>query len=145
MPGLFDLIALMAPNENIRSRASMLSSLGLGGGLTSSFGGGATPATGDSSYWEDQARQIATNQYGYSPQEWNMLDSIIERESHWNPDAVNPDGGAYGIPQILPRAHPNVNLQNDPLGQINWLLKYIQGRYGGVSNALQHKNQTGWY
>ena len=74
-----------------------------------------------------------------------MLDSIIERESGWDPDAVNQSSGAYGIPQILPKAHPNANLQGDPMGQIQWLLRYIDQRYGGVQQALAFKDANGWY
>ena len=107
--------------------------------------GGAPSATGGSSKWEDVARRMAMRRFGYSPQEFNMLDSIIERESGWNPNAVNQGSGAYGIPQILPSAHPDVHLQNDPRGQIAWLLRYIQGRYHGVENALAFKDSHGWY
>ena len=101
--------------------------------------------SGGSSRWEDVARRMAMRRFGYSPQDFNKLDSIISRESGWNPNAVNPSSGAYGIPQILPSAHPDVNLQDDPKGQIGWLLRYIQGRYGGVDQALAFKDSHGWY
>lgn len=88
---------------------------------------------------------MAQNRYGYTPQEFSQLDSIISRESNWDPNALNEGSGAYGIPQILPSAHPNTNLQDNPRGQIQWLLNYIQERYGGIGNALEHKDETGWY
>jgi len=100
---------------------------------------------GVASDWERRAHKRAVNQYGYTPKDWHALDSIIERESSWNPNAVNPSSGAYGIPQILPSAHPSAGLQNDPMGQIKWLLSYIQSRYGGPMGALAHKDETGWY
>ena len=95
--------------------------------------------------WEQRARQYFLNHEGYSPREWNALDSIIERESGWDPSAVNEGSGAYGIPQILPSAHPNANLQNDPMGQIRWLANYISGRYGSPLDALAFKDREGWY
>lgn len=111
-------------------------------GLTSLIPTGSGGSMGN---WEQRARKRAMNQYGYTPQDWKALDSIIERESSWNPDAVNPSSGAYGIPQILPSAHPDANLQNDPMGQIKWLLSYIQQRYGGPQQALAFKNENNWY
>lgn len=101
---------------------------------------------GGSGNWESIAQDMAMNQYGYTPKQWNMLDYIIERESGWNPNALNESSGAYGIPQILPKAHPGVNLQNDPMGQLRWLFNYINSpRYGGIEGAYQHKLSTGWY
>jgi hypothetical protein len=115
--------------------------------VMSNFGTSATApaAAGDTSRWENRARQMAMNRYGYSPEQFRMLDYIIERESGWDPTAVNSNGGAYGIPQILPSAHPDVNLQGDPMGQLRWLFNYIQQRYGGVEDAYSHKQETGWY
>jgi soluble lytic murein transglycosylase-like protein len=104
--------------------------------------GSAPSAPG--SNWERTARQMAA-QRGWTGSDWRAIDSIIERESGWDPNAVNPSSGAYGIPQILPSAHPDVQLQNDPLGQIRWLLNYVQQRYGSPSAALAFKDREGWY
>jgi hypothetical protein len=106
-------------------------------------GGGAAPAPGGD--WEQVARRMAAQRYGWTGGDWRAIDSIIERESGWDPKAVNPSSGAYGIPQILPKAHPNAGLQNDPLGQIRWLLNYIRERYGTPQEALEFKNRTNWY
>lgn len=146
---MFELIKLAAP-ESQKEKVGMLGLLpGLGGGSP----GPTSPkpeSYGPNTNWERVARQMAFNDYGYSRPDWRKLDYIIERESHWNPDAVNPNGGAYGIPQILPRAHPDVNLQNDPLGQLKWLFNYINNKhyqgYGtGIDAAYRHKRATGWY
>lgn len=101
--------------------------------------------TGGSSDWEQRARQYFMGHEGYSRPEWNALDSIIERESGWDPSAVNEGSGAYGIPQILPSAHPGANLEDDPMGQIRWLANYISGRYGSATDALAFKDENGWY
>jgi hypothetical protein len=107
--------------------------------------GGAMGNPGPGSNWEQVARRMAMNRYDYTPEEWKKLDYIIERESGWNPKAVNEGSGAYGIPQILPSAHPDVDLQNDPMGQLRWLFRYIQQRYGGANQAAQFKQTHGWY
>lgn len=122
---------------------SMAPALGLGGGAP--VGAGPAGPTGGTSDWENRARRYFMGHEGYSRPEWNALDSIIERESGWDPNALNEGSGAYGIPQILPSAHPNVQLQGDPMGQIRWLANYIQGRYGSVTDALAFKDREGWY
>jgi len=90
------------------------------------------------------ARRMAA-QRGWTGQDWRAIDSIIERESGWDPNAVNASSGAYGIPQILPSAHPNTELQSDPAGQIRWLLNYIAERYKTPAAALAFKDRMGWY
>ena len=129
-----------APQDSGTSLESLLPSL-LGG----MQGGGGSGLGGTPSHWEDVAQRMATNRYGYSNQDFNKLDSIIDRESSWDPNAVNPNGGAYGIPQILPSAHPNTHLEDNPRGQIRWLLNYIDERYGGIDQALAFKDREGWY
>lgn len=116
----------------------------LGGGSTLVRDPMRDPLTG-SGDWESAARRYFRRREGYSPEEWRAIDSIIERESNWDPHAVNESSGAYGIPQILPSAHPNANLENDPMGQIRWLANYIEGRYGGPLQALAFKDEHGWY
>lgn len=142
------LLDLLLSEPSASERFQQISPLlGGGSGGLAGLAGSSDPGPvgGSPSHWEDVARRIAMNRYGYSPEDFNKLDSIISRESNWNPNAVNPNGGAYGIPQILPSAHPDVQLQGDPRGQIKWLLNYIQGRYGGVDQALEFKNREGWY
>ena len=41
-------------------------------------------------------------EFGFAESQFGCLDSLWERESHWNPFAENPSSGAYGIPQALP-------------------------------------------
>lgn len=65
------------------------------------------------------------------------------RESGWNPYAVNPSSGAYGIPQALGHGHPYA--LGDYVAQINWGLHYIHSRYGSSCSAWAHSQRTGWY
>ena len=80
---------------------------------------------------------------GWTGVNWNDLFNLWMRESGWNPYAVNPSSGAYGIPQSLGHGHP-YNL-GDPAAQIAWGLSYIGGRYGTPANAWAHEMQFGWY
>lgn len=108
------------------------------------------PATGDTSRWERVARRMAA-QRGWTGPEWRAIDSIIERESGWNPAADNPTSSAIGIPQRLESAHPfssaaeRAQWLSSPRSQIRWLLNYIGNRYGNPLNALEQKNTAGWY
>jgi hypothetical protein len=61
--------------------------------------------------------------YGWRPVQWPPLLNLWNQESGWNPYAVNPSSGAYGIPQALGHGHP-FNL-GDYANQIRWGLGYI--------------------
>lgn len=81
--------------------------------------------------------------YGWNSGQLPPLVSLWDKESGWNANAVNPDSGAYGIPQALGKGHP-YNL-GDWRSQINWGLQYIAGRYGDPSNAWAHEVANNWY
>jgi hypothetical protein len=135
MSGLMDyLLSRPTARDRFNQMGQMGPSVGLGFPMPSAPGNN----------WEAQARRMALAS-GYTPQEWAALDSIIERESGWDPNALNESSGAYGIPQILPSAHPDANLQGNPVGQIRWLLDYIENRYGDPMSALAFKDSHGWY
>lgn len=116
-------------------------------------GGPTSPGNLSGNRWEQLARRMAAKKYGWGPQDFRYIDWIIGgggpndvvAESGWNPGAVNPSSGAYGIPQILPQAHPDTNLQNDPRGQVRWLLNYVKQRYGSPEDAYAFKSDKGWY
>lgn len=123
------------------------------GGTTGSGTPAPASATGDTSYWERVARRMAFER-GYTPEEWRMLDYIIEHESGWNPNAANPTSSARGIPQAMMSVHFGPDWQTDPAAQrflrdpmvqLRWLFDYIERRYGSVANAYRHKISTGWY
>lgn len=137
------LMDILMGDTSSQERLSFITSL-TGGGLGSLISpGGDYGGTG--SHWEQVAQQMAMRQ-GYSPEDWKKLDYIISHESNWDPNAVNQGSGAWGIPQILPSAHPDIKPGSlNPRQQINWLLDYIQGRYGGIGSAYSHKQSTGWY
>lgn len=80
---------------------------------------------------------------GYWPSsEWTYLEKLWEKESDWDPNAVNPSSGACKIPQALPCS----KIKDGSLrGQILWGLRYIKSRYGSPAAAWRHSQRTGWY
>lgn len=85
---------------------------------------------------------------GWGDSEFQCLVTLWNRESGWNPYAMNTSSGAYGIPQALPgskMASAGADWQTNPVTQITWGLNYITGRYGSPCSALAHSNSVGWY
>ena len=70
------------------------------------------------------------------------------QESSWRADALNPDSGAYGIPQALPAtklASAGPDWRTNGNTQIDWGLSYIQDRYGSPCGAWSHEVAHNWY
>lgn len=120
---------------------AMQNLLGLAAGIGAAGGAGAVNTSGGSGAAKAYAQaRLASmgegDQFGALLQLWTM-------ESGWNPYAVNPSSGAYGIPQSLGHGHP-YNL-GDYAAQVDWGLNYITERYGSPSVALNHEHQFSWY
>lgn len=126
--------------EQYLSMAPMLGGVGSAPQMSTTQPG----PTGGSSDWERRARQYFINHEGYSRPEWNAVDSIIERESGWDPNAVNEGSGAAGIAQRI-SGYGKGYEQSNPMSQIRWLANYLQERYGGPMQALAFKDREGWY
>lgn len=85
---------------------------------------------------------------GYSETEFNCLDNIINRESKWYVVPNAAGGAAFGIPQAMTSVHRETNnaiWKSSPTLQIEWLLNYIDGRYGDACKAWRYKQQMNWY
>jgi hypothetical protein len=85
---------------------------------------------------------------GWESDQYSCLVILWERESNWRVNAKNKSSGAYGIPQSLPgskMASEGADWMTNPKTQINWGLKYIDGRYGSACGALAHSNKFNWY
>lgn len=85
---------------------------------------------------------------GITEEVWGCADTLIRRESGWRVNATNPSSGAYGIPQALPgtkMASAGADWQTNPITQLRWMAGYVQNRYGGFCQALEHSNRVGWY
>lgn len=86
--------------------------------------------------------------FGFGSDQFGCLESLWDRESHWNPLAHNPSSGAHGIPQALPgskMASAGPDWESNPVTQITWGLGYIQDRYGSPCGAWAHSQSHGWY
>jgi hypothetical protein len=111
-----------------------------GQGTTASFEGGSKGAL--------QKYALAKlGEYGWGPQEMDALRRLWDMESGWNPNAQNPTSTAYGIAQFLNGTWAGTGYQksSNPQVQIDAGMKYIAGRYGSPSAALQFHYRNHWY
>jgi hypothetical protein len=99
---------------------------------------------------EQLANDMAASGYGWTGHQASCLDWLWTRESAgtWSPTVVNPDSGAYGIPQSLPAgkmAAAGANWQTSAVTQIRWGLGYIDDTYSTPCEAWAHEEAAGWY
>lgn len=86
--------------------------------------------------------------YGWSEYDYECLVKLWNRESSWNPYAVNKKSGACGIPQSLPCKKMRSfgkDYKTNYKTQIKWGLNYIKNRYGTPANAWEYSQRKGWY
>ena len=81
---------------------------------------------------------------GIAPADFAAANRLIQRESGWNPTAVNASSGACGLVQALPCSKLGANW-SDPVNALRWGDNYVKNRYGGWSQALAHSDANGWY
>lgn len=82
----------------------------------------------------------------YDNTQMNCLINLWDRESNWNPNAVNKSSGACGIPQALPcNKIKNQQGSNDWKAQIRWGINYITYRYKTPCSAWNHFKKKNWY
>lgn len=85
-------------------------------------------------------------QAGIPQSDWQYVDYIVMKESSWNPNAVNPNGGACGLAQSLPCGKQAVyGAWNDPVANLKWQYDYVRGRYGGYAGAHAFWLANSWY
>jgi uncharacterized protein YdaU (DUF1376 family) len=77
--------------------------------------------------------------------DWQYVDYIVNRESTWNPNAVNSSSGACGLAQALPCAKTGCAQYNDPVCALRWQLGYVNARYGGYAGAYSFWIKNHWY
>lgn len=85
--------------------------------------------------------------YGWSEYDYECLVKLWNRESSWNPYAVNKKSGACGIPQAYPcsKASKGTNYKTNWKTQVKWGLNYIKKRYGSPAYAWEQSQRIGWY
>ena len=94
------------------------------------------------------AKSILLNEYGFSEKEYKCLNSLWNKESHWNYKSRNKNSGAHGIAQALPASKMNVvstDWRTNPVTQIRWGLRYISIRYETPCKALAKHNRSNYY
>ncbi len=75
---------------------------------------------------------------------WGYADFMVQKESGWNPNAVNKSSGACGLAQALPCSKLGANWSN-PVVALNWMNGYVNGRYGGWEGAYNFWTKNRWY
>ena len=116
--------------------------------VTSRGGTSVRTATGTKAEYQAYAKNLCINTYGWTENDFNCLVKLVEKESSWNPNAVNKSSGAAGLFQALPAskmASEGSDYMTNYKTQIRWGLKYIKNRYGTPANAWAHSQQKGWY
>lgn len=128
--------------------SSMAAGLGLPtilGGVSTSdttAAGASSSAPGDVHGAVALGKRMAAAR-GWTGSQWDSLYQLWNRESGWNPNAVNKSSGAAGIPQAL--GHGHVFDLGDAKSQIAWGLDYIANRYKDPEHAWEHEQKIGWY
>lgn len=95
----------------------------------------AQAATGSHTDWMAAA--------GISPSDYQYVEFIVQKESGWNPSALNRASGACSLAQSLPCSKIGADWQN-PVTALRWANSYV-ARYGGWAGAYQHWLQFSWY
>jgi cell wall-associated NlpC family hydrolase len=92
------------------------------------------------------AEELSSSTWGSG--QFPYLYELWVRESGWNPSALNPKSGAFGIPQALPATKMStagLDWATDPYTQIEWGIGYIEAAYGTPGAAWAHEEAYGWY
>jgi len=96
----------------------------------------SVPVTGNKESWLRAS--------GIPESEWWAVDIIVNKESTWNANAVNPNGGACGLLQQLP-CGKWAHQWNDPIGALIDGNNYVLARYGSWAGAVEFHKINNWY
>ncbi|MES5177504.1 phage tail tape measure protein [Lactobacillus crispatus] len=91
----------------------------------------AGKATGDHAHWMKQAH--------IPEKDWAGINYIVSHESGWNPRAVNPSSGTYGLGQMQSynlHYYTKHGGKSNPIAQLMGIMDYIHDRYGSVAKAV---------
>lgn len=116
--------------------------------VTSRGGTSVRTATETKAEYQAYAKDLCINTYGWSENDVNCLVKLVEKESSWNPNAVNKSSGAAGLFQALPAskmASEGSDYMTNYKIQVKWGLKYIKNRYGTPANAWAFWQSHRWY
>ena len=99
---------------------------------------------------QSYAQQAVASAFPNDPNAWQHFYSVVNRESGWNPSALNQGSGASGLGQFLPSTSQEYTGTNslaslNPQAQVDATIKYVQARYGNPSQAWASEAARGWY
>jgi hypothetical protein len=89
---------------------------------------------------KEKAKSMVDAAFG--PGYFTAFDKIVTHESNWDPSAVNPSSGAFGLGQALPATQIK-NMSEE--GQLEWMIAYIADRYGNPKHAWAFWQAHNWY
>lgn len=83
----------------------------------------------------------------WGDKQWSYFSELIERESHWNSEAQNPNSTAFGLAQFLNSTWKSVGCEktSDPYKQIDCALDYVDARYETPQKAIKFWDENHWY
>ena len=94
------------------------------------------------------AKSIMLSEYAWGADQFNCLNRLWTKESHWNYKARNKRSGAHGIPQALPAIRMesiSTDWRTNPVTQIRWGLRYIEARYDSPCGAWAKFKRSNYY
>ena len=94
------------------------------------------------------AKAIMADDYGWDGEQYRCLNNLWTKESHWNYQAHNYRSGAHGIAQALPASKMDLiadDWRTNPVTQIRWGLRYIEGRYYTPCGAWSKFKRSRYY
>lgn len=80
---------------------------------------------------------------GIPQDQWAAAETLVHRESSWNPNAYNSIG-ACSLVQALPCSKIKGDWR-DPVAALKWGHSYVVSRYGTWQAALNHSYSHSWY
>lgn len=94
----------------------------------------------------ESTRQYVLNYVSryYNDAELVAFDNLIKSESGWRMNAVNPSSGACGLGQSLPCEKMGCSL-GDVDCQTQWIVGYVNRRYGSPLSAWNFHLENNWY
>lgn len=87
-------------------------------------------------------------EYGWTENDYYSIVQIVNRESSFNPYAVNKKSGACGLFQAYPcskMAKYGSDYRTNYKVQVSWGMDYIKARYGSPSQAWSFWQKHHWY
>ena len=94
------------------------------------------------------ARQIMKSEYNWGRYQFECLNRLWTKESHWNYKAHNYKSGAHGIAQALPANRMEIissDWRKNPVTQMRWGLRYIEIRYENPCKAWAKFKRSRYY